>query len=88
MYFTTHLEDTSGIIHFLSGSEAYGRLDLTDKFPPPSPLGSGLAPRDRAALDGPRGPPSVPARRCTPRHPGGVQTQAVRVPPVRCPAEG
>eukprot|EP00976_Prorocentrum_cordatum_P096026 1190395-Prorocentrum_minimum.AAC.7 len=42
MYCTTHLEDTSGILHFLSGSEAYERLDLTDRSPvspPPSPLG-------------------------------------------------
>eukprot|EP00976_Prorocentrum_cordatum_P006675 133740-Prorocentrum_minimum.AAC.1 len=27
---TTHLEDLSGILHFWSGSDAHGRLDLTD----------------------------------------------------------
>eukprot|EP00959_Pyramimonas_sp_CCMP1952_P046360 968084-Pyramimonas_sp.AAC.1 len=31
---TTHPEDGPGILHSLSGSEAYGRLDLTDKYPP------------------------------------------------------
>eukprot|EP00959_Pyramimonas_sp_CCMP1952_P403130 8446409-Pyramimonas_sp.AAC.3 len=34
MYCTTHPEDASGILHFKSGCEAYGRLDLTDKSPP------------------------------------------------------
>ena len=39
-YCTTHLEDAPGILHYQSGSEAYGRLDLIDKSP--------LSPRARA----------------------------------------
>ena len=35
-YCSTHLEDAPGILHYQSGSEAYGRLDLTDKSPPSS----------------------------------------------------
>eukprot|EP00959_Pyramimonas_sp_CCMP1952_P077212 1613986-Pyramimonas_sp.AAC.1 len=30
---TKHLEDASGILHFSSGSETYGRPDLTDRPP-------------------------------------------------------
>eukprot|EP00976_Prorocentrum_cordatum_P067379 1178718-Prorocentrum_minimum.AAC.1 len=30
---TAHLEDAPGILHYLSGSEAYGRLNLIDKSP-------------------------------------------------------
>eukprot|EP00976_Prorocentrum_cordatum_P112505 1195541-Prorocentrum_minimum.AAC.8 len=30
---TTHLEDTPGILHSKSGSEAHGRLHLTDTSP-------------------------------------------------------
>eukprot|EP00976_Prorocentrum_cordatum_P117232 1196275-Prorocentrum_minimum.AAC.5 len=33
MYRTTHLKDASGILHFKSGSEAYGRLDLAVNSP-------------------------------------------------------
>ena len=33
-YCTTHPEDAPGILHYQSGSEAYGRLGLTDKSPP------------------------------------------------------
>eukprot|EP00959_Pyramimonas_sp_CCMP1952_P018168 384760-Pyramimonas_sp.AAC.1 len=36
---TTHPEDAFGILHFTSGSEAYGRLDLTDKSPLNHPCG-------------------------------------------------
>eukprot|EP00976_Prorocentrum_cordatum_P050614 1022090-Prorocentrum_minimum.AAC.2 len=32
-YRTTHPEDAPGILHYSSGSAAYGRLDLTDKSP-------------------------------------------------------
>eukprot|EP00976_Prorocentrum_cordatum_P018682 378548-Prorocentrum_minimum.AAC.1 len=31
MYNTTRLEDASGILHYWSGSEAHGRLDLTGR---------------------------------------------------------
>eukprot|EP00976_Prorocentrum_cordatum_P076970 1182500-Prorocentrum_minimum.AAC.2 len=34
MYCKTHFEAAPGILHFWSGSEAYGRLDVTDKSPP------------------------------------------------------
>eukprot|EP00959_Pyramimonas_sp_CCMP1952_P128834 2694332-Pyramimonas_sp.AAC.2 len=40
MYCTTHPEDAPGILHFYSGTEAYGRLDLTDKPLPSAPLGA------------------------------------------------
>eukprot|EP00976_Prorocentrum_cordatum_P070232 1179841-Prorocentrum_minimum.AAC.2 len=33
-YCTTRPEDAPGILHYYSGSGAYGRLDLTDKSPP------------------------------------------------------
>ena len=32
-YCTTHPEDVPGILHYQSGSEAYGRLDLTVESP-------------------------------------------------------
>eukprot|EP00959_Pyramimonas_sp_CCMP1952_P427485 8952986-Pyramimonas_sp.AAC.1 len=52
---TTRLEDASGILHFKSGSEAYGCLDLTDKSPPEPllKLSSSLPPASSLPLSDP-----------------------------------
>eukprot|EP00959_Pyramimonas_sp_CCMP1952_P009911 206403-Pyramimonas_sp.AAC.1 len=40
---THHLEDASGILHFKSGSEAHGRLHLTDTSPRVTPVTPSVA---------------------------------------------